>query len=114
MGGWTGAWPPAPVLPLPPIPPVLPVLPIPPVLPLPPILPLPPPLCHYYYPRHRRCRVRTRSLTLGLAVWLVVLGSAVVAQNADGTRVRATPSGPVEPPHVRGSEVGWRLAPSEQ
>src|SRR5262245_23291581 len=56
----------------------------------------------------------TRSLALATAVCAAMLGGTPAAQNPDGTRVRATPAGPVEPPHHRSAEVGWRLAPPEQ
>src|SRR5262245_42125004 len=49
-----------------------------------------------------------------LAVLAVALASAPAAQNPDGTRVRSAPAGPAEPPHRRGGEVGFRLAPSEE
>ena len=50
----------------------------------------------------------------GLTVLAGVLAGVLAAQNPDGTRVRAVPQGAAEPPHMRGSEVGWRLAPTEQ
>jgi hypothetical protein len=54
-------------------------------------------------------------LKLTTSVCCVALGSiALAAQNADGTRVRAAATGPVEPPHHRAAEIGWRLAPADQ
>jgi hypothetical protein len=44
----------------------------------------------------------------GLAALLLCLGSARAQNSA------APPSRPTEPTHIRHSEVGWRLAPSEQ
>jgi len=58
--------------------------------------------------------VRGRELALALTLGSIALAGAPAAQNADGTRVRPAPAGPVEPPHRRPSEVGWHLAPSEQ
>ena len=58
--------------------------------------------------------MRKPIFALILAGGLTVLAGALAAQNPDGTRVRAAPQGAAEPPHMRGSEVGWRLAPSEQ
>jgi hypothetical protein len=40
--------------------------------------------------------------------------SGPAAQNPDGTRIRAAGAGPVEPPHHRSAEIGWRLAPAEE
>jgi hypothetical protein len=45
---------------------------------------------------------------------VVLAGAALLAQNADGTRVRAPGAAPAESPHTRGSEVGWRLAPADE
>jgi hypothetical protein len=45
---------------------------------------------------------------------VVLAGAALLAQNADGTRVRAAGTGPSEPAHTRGSEVGWRLAAADE
>jgi hypothetical protein len=56
----------------------------------------------------------TRSFALGLAVCAIALGGRPAAQNPDGTRVRSAAAGPVEPPHHRSAEVGWRLAPGDQ
>jgi len=55
-----------------------------------------------------------RSLVLAVAACAVALGGTPSAQNPDGTRVRSGASGPLEPPHRRDAEVGWRLAPAEQ
>jgi peptidase M28-like protein len=57
---------------------------------------------------------RRRSFTMTLAACAMALAGAPAAQNPDGTRVRSAAAGPVEPPHHRAAEVGWRLAPSEQ
>jgi len=48
------------------------------------------------------------------AIVAAALAGSPAAQNPDGTRIRSAPAGPVEPPHRRAAEVGWRLAPSEQ
>jgi len=53
-------------------------------------------------------------MTLGIVASILVTGGAPSAQNPDGTRVRSAGAGPVEPPHHRSAEVGWRLAPSEE
>ena len=58
--------------------------------------------------------MRGRELALALTLGSLVMAGAPAAQNADGTRVRPAPAGPVEPPHRRPSELGWHLAPSEQ
>jgi hypothetical protein len=52
---------------------------------------------------------------VGLSLGLCALGlvGAAASQNPDGTRVRPA-AGPAEPTHHRASDVGWRLAPSEQ
>ena len=57
--------------------------------------------------------MRLRTVLLSAAA-AAVFGSALSAQNADGTRLRAPAAGPAEPPQTRSAEVGWRLAPSEQ
>src|SRR5579864_1863478 len=45
---------------------------------------------------------------------MAMLGGALSAQNPDGTRARTAAAGPVEPPHVRSGEIGWRLAPADE
>jgi hypothetical protein len=45
---------------------------------------------------------------------VIILAGSIAAQNPDGSRLRAAPAGPTEPLHMRSSEVGWRLTPSEQ
>jgi hypothetical protein len=52
--------------------------------------------------------MRAKSFVLALTACAMVFASHPIAQNPDGTRVRATPAGPVEPPHMRTAEVGWR------
>ena len=52
-----------------------------------------------------------RTVSLGLIGGAVLTGT-LAAQNADGTRARAAAAGPVEPPHTRSAEVGWRLPSS--
>ena len=46
--------------------------------------------------------------------WALLLAGSLMAQNPDGSRLRAATAGPAEPPHMRTSEVGWRLAPEDQ
>jgi peptidase M28-like protein len=60
--------------------------------------------------------VRRRIIFVAGAVAVVatLFVRASSGQNPDGTRARAAAAGPVEPPHTRAAEVGWRLAPSEQ
>ena len=54
-------------------------------------------------------------LKLATSLCCLIFGSvALVAQKADGTRVRPANAGPAEPPHRRAAEVGWRLAPADQ
>jgi len=57
--------------------------------------------------------MRTISRWCAAAV-VVAIGPMLSAQNPDGTRARATPSGPSEPPHTRSAEIGWRLAAGDQ
>jgi len=57
---------------------------------------------------------RSRSFLMTMTVAAMALAGTPAAQNPDGTRIRSAPAGPVEPPHHRAAEVGWRLAPSEQ
>jgi hypothetical protein len=52
-----------------------------------------------------------KRLTLTISLLAVAVASA---QNPDGTRVRPASAGPAEPPHMRASEVGWRLAPADE
>src|SRR6185295_18043890 len=70
--------------------------------------------CRIGSPSRRRCRVRPTIFASTLAACAVTMAAVLAAQNPDGTRASSTPSGPVEPPHKRAAEVGWRLAPSEQ
>src|SRR5215470_11384937 len=56
----------------------------------------------------------TRSFALAVAVCAIALAGTPAAQNPDGTRLRSAAAGPAEPPHHRGAEVGWRLAPADQ
>lgn len=55
-----------------------------------------------------------RTFTVAVGACAIAFAVMLTAQNPDGTRVRPAAAGPVEPPHARGAEVGWRLAPSEQ
>ncbi len=56
-----------------------------------------------------------KPLKLTISACCLVLGSAaLVAQNADGTRVRAAGAGPAEPTRHRAAEVGWRLTAADQ
>lgn len=58
--------------------------------------------------------MRKPTFALALVIGAVAFAGAPAAQNPDGTRVSARPTGPTEPPHRRAAEVGWRLAPSEE
>ena len=60
-----------------------------------------------------RQHMRLRTVLLSAAA-AAVFGSALTAQNPDGTRARPAAAGPAEPPRTRSAEVGWRLAPAEQ
>jgi hypothetical protein len=53
-------------------------------------------------------------LTRTISLWVVVSSIALSAQNPDGTRVRGPATGPAEPPHHRGADIAWRLAPEDQ
>ena len=55
-----------------------------------------------------------RAFFIALAAGTIAFADAPAAQNPDGTRARSAAAGPVEPAHQRATEVGWRLAPSEQ
>jgi hypothetical protein len=57
--------------------------------------------------------MRLRTVLLSAAA-AAVFGTALTAQNPDGTRARTAPAGPAEPLRTRSAEVGWRLAPAEE
>src|SRR6516162_2783777 len=63
---------------------------------------------------NRPNRTNTLAIGLALAVGTTTFLGGLGAQNPDGTRIRSTPAGPNEPLRRRGSELAWRLAPSEQ
>jgi hypothetical protein len=58
--------------------------------------------------------VSTRAFVIALTAATIAFADAPAAQNPDGTRVQSAAAGPVEPARQRASELGWRLAPSEQ
>ena len=58
--------------------------------------------------------MRRQRFALAAAACSVALAAVSSAQNPDGTRVRSTPAGPIEPPHRRAAEIGWNLQTSEQ
>ena len=58
--------------------------------------------------------MRRTSIALAVTVTASLLTVVPSAQNPDGTRLRTAPAGPAEPPRLRESEVGWRLAPADQ
>jgi Peptidase family M28 len=57
--------------------------------------------------------MRPRTFALMLTAASLLATGDLVAQNPDGTRVRAA-GGPTEPPHHRSAEVGWRLSPADE
>jgi hypothetical protein len=62
----------------------------------------------------RRKRTPTIRRFAAMVAGATLFGALVSAQNPDGTRARPPAAGPSEPPHVRSTDLAWRLAPADE